>query len=337
MSAKFLRPSQAARRHGISPKALKLYEAQGLVTPGRTPAGWRAYGPEDLARVAEIAGLRGLGLSLRQVASVLAGDLRDLEAALADQQTKLEGQSRALSGQIARLRQLRADLARGQTPSAQTLTELAKSHGGPSLKVTLTLPWPWDGERFDLTDVRALNFIIGPLGSGKTRLALALAKAIPGAVFLDLDRSLPDDAALAADPAWAIRIKAGLAWLAEDDAKPSDALTALIAGLENTKASAIVVDMVEQGLDHASQEAVIAWLRRRDPLSVPLFLMTRSSAILDLAAMGPDETLIYCPPNHSPPFPVAPVPGAHGYESVAACLGSPAVRARTAERPPITP
>ncbi|OYU68694.1 MAG: MerR family transcriptional regulator [Alphaproteobacteria bacterium PA2] len=337
MSAKFLRPSQAARRHGISPKALKLYEAQGLVTPGRTPAGWRAYGPDDLARVAEIAGLRGLGLSLRQVASVLAGDLRDLEAALADQQTRLEGQSRVLSGQIARLGEMRAGLARGQAPSVQSLTDLAGNSRGPSLKVTLTLPWPWDGERFDLTDIRALNFIIGPLGSGKTRLAQALARAIPGAVFLDPDRTSPGEAALAADPAWAMGIKAGLDWLAEDGARPSDALTALIAGLENVEASAIVVDMVEQGLDHASQEAVIAWLRRRGPGATPLFLMTRSSAILDLAAMGPDETLIYCPPNHSPPFPVTPVPGAHGYESVAACLGSPAVRARTANRPPIAP
>ena len=97
--------------------------------------------------------------------------------------------------------------------------------------------------------------------------------------------------------------------------------------------AAIVVDMVEEGLDHHSQEAVIAWLRRRAPSQTPLFLMTRSNAILDLAALGADETLIYCPPNHSPPFQVAPIPGAYGYESVAACLGSPAVRARSAKQP----
>ena len=46
-------------------------------------------------------------------------------------------------------------------------------------------------------------------------------------------------------------------------------------------------------------------------------------------AVGPDETIILCPANHSPPTQVAPFPGAPGYEAVATCLASPEVRART--------
>jgi hypothetical protein len=88
--------------------------------------------------------------------------------------------------------------------------------------------------------------------------------------------------------------------------------------------------MIEQGLDQASQEAVIAHLRRRRPVGRPLFLLTRSCAILDLAAVGADEAIIFCPANHSPPMHVAPWPGAFGYEAVATCLASPEVRARTA-------
>jgi len=89
--------------------------------------------------------------------------------------------------------------------------------------------------------------------------------------------------------------------------------------------------MVEQGLDHATQQALISYLRRRARRGArPLFLMTRSSAILDLAATGPDEAIILCPANHSPPTRVAPYPGAPGYEAVATCLASPEVRARTA-------
>jgi hypothetical protein len=70
--------------------------------------------------------------------------------------------------------------------------------------------------------------------------------------------------------------------------------------------------MVEQGLDQAAQEAVIAHLRRRGPGGWPLFLLTRSSAIRDLAAVGADEAIILCPANHSPPTRVAPYPGAPG-------------------------
>ena len=68
-------------------------------------------------------------------------------------------------------------------------------------------------------------------------------------------------------------------------------------------------------------------------VSSPLFLMTRSPAILDLAAVGPDEAILLCPANHSPPSRVVPYPGAPGYEAAATCLGSPEVRERISRRP----
>jgi len=120
-----------------------------------------------------------------------------------------------------------------------------------------------------------------------------------------------------------------LAWLVEDGAQESGALVALLVGLEAEGPAVLVVDMVEQGLDEGSQEALIAWLRRRGPGGRPIFLLTRSCAILDLASVGPDEAIILCPANHSPPSRVAPYPGAPGYEAVATCLASPEVRART--------
>ena len=72
--AQFLNPSEAAKRLGVSAKALRLYEQRGLIAPARTAVGWRAYGPDEMARVAEIVALRQLGLSLSQVARVLGGD-----------------------------------------------------------------------------------------------------------------------------------------------------------------------------------------------------------------------------------------------------------------------
>jgi len=103
----------------------------------------------------------------------------------------------------------------------------------------------------------------------------------------------------------------------------------LLVGLETEGAASVVVDMVEQGLDQATQEALIAWLRSRGPGARPLLLLTRSCAILDLAAVGADEAIILCPANHSVPIRVAPYPGAPGFEAVASCLASPEVRART--------
>lgn len=184
-----------------------------------------------------------------------------------------------------------------------------------------------------MRDIRPLNYIIGPLGSGKTRLALRLAETLPGAAFLGLDRLAASGAAararLDADLALKARVDQALAWLTEDGAVVSDALIALLAGLEAEDPAILVVDMIEQGLDQATQEAVIAHLRRRGPSGRPLFLLTRSCAILDLAAMGADEAIILCPANHSPPSRVAPYPGAPGFEAVATCLASPEVRART--------
>ena len=125
------------------------------------------------------------------------------------------------------------------------------------------------------------------------------------------------------------KVERTLAWLVEDGATVSDALVALIAGVEADGPAILVVDMIEQGLDQATQEATIAHLRRRGPGGRPIFMLTRSSAILDLTAVGSDEAIIFCPANHSPPTYVAPYPGTPGYEAVATCLASPEVRART--------
>ena len=119
-SARFLNPSEAAKMLGVSAKALRLYEQRGLVAPIRTAAGWRVYGPGEMARAAEIVALRQLGLSLGQVARVLGGNAEDLEQALAAHQSTLEGRVRQLAGDVERVHRMRANLASGQTLAAGT-------------------------------------------------------------------------------------------------------------------------------------------------------------------------------------------------------------------------
>jgi hypothetical protein len=90
-----------------------------------------------------------------------------------------------------------------------------------------------------------------------------------------------------------------------------------------------VVDLVEYKLDEPTQLALSAHLKRRARAAAPLFVMTRSCAILDLSALGPDEAILLCPANHSPPLFVPAFPGARGYEAVETCLAPPEVRKRT--------
>jgi DNA-binding transcriptional MerR regulator len=317
-SGEFLNASEAARRLGISAKALRLYEQRGLLAPIRTEAGWRAYGPQDLERASEILALRALGFSLAQVARVLAGDPRGLGPVLAAHQRTLEARLPELVDAIDRVRRLRRNLTRGATPSAGELAGLLAAV--PERRIAFDLPWPWGGERFELRDIRPLTYITGPLGSGKTRLAMRIAEAL-GGIFVGLDRR--------ADPAAAAKVRPAVDLLVEDGATDSAALVDLLASLEATEPVPIVVDLIEQGLDKNTQEALIADLRRRSPAAPPLFVMTRSSSILDLDALGPEETVLFCPANHAPPYQVAPYPGTPGYEALASCLATPEVRARS--------
>jgi hypothetical protein len=282
-------------------------------------------------RAAEVVALRSLGLSLAQIAQVVSGHRHRLEHTLAEHQASLERQLRHAAAAVERVRELRDHMAGGHTPTLSDLQSVQATPSGPV--VAFDLPWPWGGEPFELRNVRTLNYIVGPLFSGKTRLARRIAETLPNAVFFGLERldagGLTADAQRDADPALRARVDQALAWLVEDGATVSDALAFLIVALESQGSNALVVDMIEHGLNARTQEALIAHLRRGGGFGRTLFMLTRSSAILDLTAVGPHESILYCPANHSVPFYVAACPGASGYESVANCLAPPEVRART--------
>ncbi|MBU1433242.1 MerR family transcriptional regulator [Myxococcota bacterium] len=63
---------QLAKAVGKSPRALRLYEEKGLISPdGRSEGGFRQYGPDALLRLRWILRLVNSGLNLGEVQSIL--------------------------------------------------------------------------------------------------------------------------------------------------------------------------------------------------------------------------------------------------------------------------
>jgi DNA-binding transcriptional MerR regulator len=87
--------AEFARQSGLSPKALRLYGANGLLMPTRvdSESGYRYYRAEQLAAAALIERLRAAGMSMREIARFLVD--RDPEV-LVRQDERLQEQRRAL-------------------------------------------------------------------------------------------------------------------------------------------------------------------------------------------------------------------------------------------------
>jgi len=119
-------PAEMARRLGVSVKALRVYESRGLVTPRRTTAGWRVYGPAEIARLHQVLALKALGLSLAQVGELLAGRLAALDSVLALQETALRRRRGELDAALTLLGRARARLKAGETLSPDDISQLTK-------------------------------------------------------------------------------------------------------------------------------------------------------------------------------------------------------------------
>ncbi|MFI5808486.1 MerR family transcriptional regulator [Streptomyces sp. NPDC051561] len=64
-----MRIGDAAAAAGLTPRALRYYEQQGLLTPGRAPSGHREYGSQDIRRLRTVRELLEAGLTIADVRS----------------------------------------------------------------------------------------------------------------------------------------------------------------------------------------------------------------------------------------------------------------------------
>lgn len=108
-----MRIGELAALAGTSPRALRHYEAQGLLTARRATNGYRDYGEHDLRLVAEIRSLLAIGFSLEDTRPFLdclrAGHERGdtCPASVAVLHRKLA----EIDGYLGRLQAVRAQLA----------------------------------------------------------------------------------------------------------------------------------------------------------------------------------------------------------------------------------
>lgn len=125
--AEFMTIDQVVRRTGLTARALRFYEARGLVQPVRTYAGRRLFGAADLERLHQVIALKKAGLSLTQITRLLQRKPVDLSTILRAQQAQLKSQiaDGAAALQLIEIALSRID--RGEPLDAETLCSLIRN------------------------------------------------------------------------------------------------------------------------------------------------------------------------------------------------------------------
>jgi DNA-binding transcriptional MerR regulator len=88
--------AEVARLTGLTSRALRFYEARGLVTPLRSASGRRHYGPAELERLHQVMAMKRAGLTLGQIQKIGAGRKIDLAKLIAVQMQSLDERRREL-------------------------------------------------------------------------------------------------------------------------------------------------------------------------------------------------------------------------------------------------
>ncbi|MFC8077419.1 MerR family transcriptional regulator [Streptomyces sp. NPDC057307] len=185
---------ELARRTGLTVKTIRFYSDRGIVPPaGRTPAGYRLYGSDAVARLDLVRTLRELGLDLPTIRKVVDRELPLPDVAAAH--------AAALAVRIRALRLRHAVLTavarRGSTPEEmEHMHELA----GLSEDERRRLVGDFLDAVFGGTDAGPAS--AGEIACPTTRLTAAPAAGPLAGVMRSMTPELPDDPADEQLDAW---------------------------------------------------------------------------------------------------------------------------------------
>jgi len=99
MEDRQLTVGEVAELTGVTVRTLHHYDRRGLVRPARTAAGYRLYGPDDVARLQEVVAYRRLGFGLDEIPGPTT-----------DRRLALERQREYVAGRIDELQRMRRAL-----------------------------------------------------------------------------------------------------------------------------------------------------------------------------------------------------------------------------------
>lgn len=117
---------QVVRQTGLTSRALRYYEARGLLRPLRTASGRRLFGATELERIQQIIALKKAGLSLAQIARAIDRKPIDLAALIEGQLAALDQEARKLDVSRNRLTALLSRVRTGEQLDVATLCSLIK-------------------------------------------------------------------------------------------------------------------------------------------------------------------------------------------------------------------
>ncbi|WP_067569789.1 redoxin family protein [Nocardia acidivorans] len=170
-----MRIGQLAQLAEVSPKAIRRYEALGLVTPARHPNGYREYDEDTVRLVREIRALNRLGIAVEETRPFLeclssgSEHVDDCPASLAEYRRAIHD----LTGQIETLTARRDELVRRLRDAAQRNTAVPAAPSAPNL---LALPNDLvepedDGAAAHLPGMRMLEFAMPDTDGARIDLA----------------------------------------------------------------------------------------------------------------------------------------------------------------------
>ena len=91
--------SKLASVCGLSRTTVLYYESQGLLKPAvRSDSNYRVYGEREVERLRQIRVYRGVGMSVREIRTVLAGPQNDVASALKRRLAEVDKEIETLRG-----------------------------------------------------------------------------------------------------------------------------------------------------------------------------------------------------------------------------------------------